>query len=277
MFKPSDIIIDEYLARLREAFVAAHPGVEQRHLHVLDRAGRMALHHVARTNALYTNLESALLISEVSLRIVEGRQIERFDVSPVDWLHFMLGSLSVFVGFARGVVPGDDGRKLVVSPDGRTVELDRSQTDGCLLREYVERSQMFIRRRYADTPPIDPERLAGMIELARMPTPRTPPEDQESWPALLRAAQIIALGADPRFVQRSKKLYRQLEEVGLAAKMGYANPADVIDSYPQRFWKHLLPQITVALSYLKYTGGGQTWLARLNSRMLEEEHKGASV
>ena len=79
--------------------------------------------------------------------------------------------------------------------------------------------------------------------------------------------------ADPRFVQRSKKLYRQLEEAGFASKMGYKNPADVIDTYPQRFWKHLLPQITVALSYLKYTGGGQIWLARLNSRMLEEEHK----
>ena len=273
MFKPSDIIIDEYLARLRAEFASAHPGVDRSYLDVLERAGRMSLHHVARSNALYTNLESALLISEVSLRIVEGRQIERFDVTPDDWLHFMLGALSTFVGFARGVVPGDNGRKLVVSPDGRTIELDRSQTDGCLLRDYIERSQMFIRRRFADTPPIDAERLAGVIELTRMPTPRTPPEDQESWPALLRAAQIIALGADPRFVQRSKKLYRQLEEVDLAKKMGYENPADVIDTYPQRFWKHLLPQISVALSYLKYTGGGQTWLARLNSRMLEEEHK----
>ena len=273
MFKPSDIIIDEYLARLRREFVVAHPEVGRTHLDVLERAGRISLHHVARTNALYTNLESTLLVAEVSLRVLEGRQIERFDVTPDDWLHFVLGSLSVFVGFARGVVPGDDGRKLVVAADGRTVELERSQTDGCLLRDYIERSQLFIRRRFAHTPPIDAERLAAMIELTRMPTPRTPPEDQESWPALLRAAQTIALGADPRFVQRSKKLYRQLEEAGFAAKMGYGNPADIIDSYPQRFWQHLLPQITVALSYLKYTGGGQTWLARLNSRMLEEEHK----
>jgi hypothetical protein len=273
MFKPSDIIIDEYLVRLREAFVAAHPEVERPYLDVLERAGRTSLHHVARSNALYTNLESTLLISEVGLRLLEGRQIERFDVTPDDWLHFVLGALCAFVGFARGVVPGDDGRRLVVSADGGTIELERSQTDGCLLRDYIERSQLFIRWRFADTPPIDAERLAAMIELTRMPTPRTGPEDQESWPALLRAAQIIALGADPRFVQRSKKLFRQLEEAGFAAKMGYASPADVIETYPQRFWKHLLPQITVALSYLKYTGGGQTWLARLNSRMLEEEHK----
>jgi hypothetical protein len=273
MFKPSDIIIDDYLARLREEFVRAHPEAPRSYLDTLDRAGRVSLRHVARSNALYTNLESTLLVAEVGLRILEGRQIERFDVSADDWLHFMLGACSVFVGFARGVVPGDNGRKLVVSPDGRTIELERSQTDGCLLRDYIERGQMFIRQRFADTSPIDAERLAEMIELTRMPTPRTPPDDQESWPALLRAAQTIALGADPRFVQRSKKLYRQLEEAGFASKMGYTNPADIIDSYPQRFWKHLLPQITVALSYLKYTGGGQTWLARLNSRMLEEEHK----
>ena len=273
MFKPSDIIIEQYLARTRDEFLRAHPGVGRDYVDVLERAGRMSLHHVARSNALYTNLESTLLVAEVALRILEGRQIERFDVSPDDWLHFMLGAFSSYVGFARGVVPGDNGRKLVISPDGATLELDRGQTDGVLLRDYIERSQMFIRQRFGATPLIDAERLAGVIELTRMPTPRTAPEDQDSWPALLRAAQTIALGSDPRFVQRSKKLFRQLEEAGFASKMGYENPADVIETYPQRFWKHLLPQITVALSYLKYTGGGQIWLARLNSRMLEEEHK----
>ena len=243
MFKPSEIIIKQYLAHTRDAFQRAHPGVGRDYVDVLERAGRMSLHHVARSNAVYTNLESTLLVAEVALRILEG------------------------------VVPGDTGRKLIISPDGETLELERGQTDGVLLRDYIERSQMFIRERLGATELIDAERLAEVIELTRMPTPRTAPEDQESWPALLRAAQTIALGADPRFVQRSKKLYRQLEEAGFASKMGYKNPADVIDTYPQRFWKHLLPQITVALSYLKYTGGGQIWLARLNSRMLEEEHK----
>lgn len=275
MFKPSDIIIDSYLVHLREEFVRAHPGVGADYVNMLERAGRMSLRHVARSNALYTNLESTLMITEVVLRILEGRQIERFDVTPDDWLHMVLGSCCAFVGFARGVVPGDDGRHLVVSADGQTIELSRSQTDGCLLRDYIERSQMFIRQRFSTSPPIDADRLAEIIELTRMPTPRTPPDDPDSWPALLRAAQTIALGADPRFRQRSKKLYRQLEEAGFADKMGYKNPADVIDTYPQRFWKHLLPQITTALSYLKYTGGGQTWLARLNSRMLEEEHRNA--
>lgn len=273
MFKPADIVIDEYMQRLRDEFAQAHPGASFEERETLARAGRLALIHVSRSNALYTNLESTLLITEVALRILEGRQIERYDVTSRDWLDFVIASLSMFTGFARGVVPGDDGRSLVISEDGEKLELDRGLTDGYLMRWYVPRSRMFVRRFFATEPMLDAERIAEMISFTRMPTPRTEPDDLDSWGALLRAAQTIALGADPRFVQRSKRLFRQFEEAGFTEAMGYASAADVVDTYPQRFWEHLVPQIPSALSYLKYTGGGQLWLARLNAHMLEEEHR----
>lgn len=55
--------------------------------------------------------------------------------------------------------------------------------------------------------------------------------------------------------------------------MGDQSAADVVDTCPQRFWEHLVPQMPAALGYLKYTGAGQLWLARLNAHMLEEEHR----
>lgn len=273
MFKPADIIIDDFVMRLRDEFVRAHPAATFDQRETLDRASRLALTHVARSNALYTNLDSTLLIAEVSLRMLEGRQIECYDVTVHDWLNFMLASIASFAGFARGVVPGDKGRTLVVSPDGETVELDRGKTDGYLLRWYIPRSQMFVRHYYANEVELDAEFMAEIIAHTRMVVPKATDDDPHSWGALLRAAQTIGLGADPRFIQRSKRLFRQLEESGLAEAMGYSTAADVVDTYPDRFWKYLVPQIPVALSYLKYTGGGQLWLARLNSHMLQEEHR----
>lgn len=273
MFKPADIIIDDFVARLRDEFARAHPGATFEQRDTLERAGRLALTHVSRSNALYTNLDSTMLMAEVALRILEGRQIERYDVSVRDWLNFMLAALAAFTGFARGVVPGDKGRTLVISEDGKTLELERGRTDGALLRWYVPRSQMFVKHFFANEHEIDVEPIAEMISWTRMPTPRTPPKDLDSWGALLRASQTIGLGADPRFIQRSKRLFRQLEEAGFTRAMGYTSAADVVDTYPARFWEFLLPQLPVALSYLKYTGGGQLWLARLNAHMLEEEHR----
>ncbi|HSG90076.1 MAG TPA: hypothetical protein VLA56_12765 [Pseudomonadales bacterium] len=273
MFKPADIIIDDFVARLRDEFARAHPAASQQQRETLDRAARLAMTHVARSNALFTNMESMLLMCEVALSLLEGRQIERYDVTPRDWMNFVLAALSAYAGFTRGVVPGDVGRVLVVSEDGETVEMKRGLTDGFLTRWYVPRSQMFVRHYFANEKELDAGAIAEMIAETRTPTPRTPPADLNSWGALLRACQIIAQGADPRFIQRSKRLFRQLEEAGYTEKMGYVTAADVVDTYPARFWEFLLPQIPKALSYLKYTGGGQLWLARLNAHMLEEEHR----
>lgn len=273
MFKPSDIVIDAYLDRLGDEFRRAHPEASSAAQTTLRRCGRLALTHTARTNALYTNIDGCLLTAEVALRIIEGRQIERFDVSADDWLHFMVAALCVFTGFARGVVPGDRGRDLVVGADGQRFELGRGRTDGCLYPVYIERSQLFARHYFRTDPLIEAERIADYLDYMRFPVPKEDVADRDTLGALLGSAQLVGHAADPRFHQRLKRFYRQLEEAGLAEVMGYRNAQDVLDTYPQRFWKHILPQIEVALSYLKYTGEGQIWLARMNAHMLAEEHR----
>lgn len=273
MFKPSDIVIDAYLERLDKEFRRLHPDAPPAAAATLRRAGRLALTHTARTNALYTNMDGCLLTVEVALRIIEGRQIERFDVSAEDWLHFVVAALCVFTGFARGVVPGDRGRDLVVGGNGERFELGRGRTDGCLYPVYIERGQLFVRHYFRTDPTLDAERLADYLDHMRFPTPKADVTDRNGFGALLGAAQLIGHAADPRFHQRLKRFYRQLHEAGLAEAMGYRCAQDVLDTYPQRFWKHILPQIEVALSYLKYTGEGQLWLARMNAHMLAEEHR----
>lgn len=272
MFKPSDFVIDAYLDRLDDELRRAHPEAATAVGHTLRRAGRLALTHTARTNALYTNVDGVLLTTEVALRIIEGRQIECFDVAADDWLHFVIAALCSFTGFARGVVPGDRGRDLVVGADGQRLELDRSRTDGFLLSVYTERSRLFVRHYFRSDPLLDEERLADWIDYMRFPGIKEDVCDRHGFGALLGAAQLIGHTADPRFHQRLKRYFRQLDEAGLAEAMGYRSAQDVLDTYPQRFWEHILPQIEVALGYLKYTGDGLVWLARLNAHMLAEEH-----
>lgn len=273
MFKPSDIVIDAYLDRLRDEFQRAHPDATHAAQTSLRRCARLALTHTARTNSLYTNLDGCLLTAEVALRIIEGRQVEHFDVSANDWLHFMVAALCVFTGFARGVVPGDRGRDLVVDADGKRFELGRGRTDGSLYPVYIERGQLFARHYFRTDPLIEAERIADYLDYMRFPFPKGELVDRGSFGALLGAAQLIGHAADPRFHQRLKRFYCQLEEAGLADIMGYRNAQDVLDTYPRRFWRHILPRIDVALSYLKYTGDGQIWLARMNAHMLAEEHR----
>lgn len=273
MFKPSDIVIDAYLERLGNEFRRAHPDAGSAALSTLNRSGRLALTHTARTNALYTNIDGCLLTTEVALRIIEGRQIELFDVSADDWLHFIVAALCSMTGFARGVVPGDKGRSLVIGPNGERFELGRGRTDGCLYPVYIDRGQLFVRHYFRTDPLLDAERLADYLDHMRFPLPKDDVEDRNAFGALLGSAQLIGHAADPRFRQRLKRFYRQLEEAGLAESMGYRNAQDVLDTYPQRFWTHILPRIDVALNYLKYTGEGQIWLARMNAHMLAEEHR----
>lgn len=274
MFKPSDIVIDAYLDRLSDEYRRAHPDASNGAQTTLRRCGRLALTHTARTNALYTNMDGCLLTTEVALRIVEGRQIECFDVTPDDWLHFIVASLCSFTGFARGVVPGDKGRSLVVGTNGERFELPRGRTDGCLYPVYIERGQLFVRHYFRSDSMLDAERLADYLNhMTRFPFPAEYGTDRNSLGALLGSAQLIGHAADPRFHQRVKRFFRQLDEAGLAETMGYNNAQDVLDSYPKRFWRHIMPRIEVALSYLKYTGEGQMWLARMNAHMLAEEHR----
>ena len=70
-----------------------------------------------------------------------------------------------------------------------------------------------------------------------MPFPETGAEaaPASTWARLLRGAHSLSLAADPAFVQRMPRLFRQLEEVGLAKKLGYGHGDDIVAAYPRLF------------------------------------------
>jgi hypothetical protein len=273
VFKASDVLIESFVERMAADYRTAFISPERGHLEALVTVARMALARMGFTNALYTNMTATLLLTQVSTDVLRGRMIERGDVSSSDWLHFLVSSLCSLIGFVRGSVPGDKGRLLVIDANGMTLDLPRGATDGVLYVHAVERSKLFVRHFFRNHPVIDGERVAGCIEYTRFPALPDRNPETGNWPGLLRGAQTIAVVSDPRFTQRMKYFYLQLREAGLAELLGYQSAADILATFPARFWQMLYPQIGDATNYLKYTGDGLAWLASMNAHMLEEEHR----
>ncbi len=273
MFKPSDILIDAFVERVRADFVRVYGAREQERLHCLVWVARMALTRMTFTNALYTNLTMTMLTTQVATDILRGRVVARGDVSADDWLHFTSASLCYLVGFVRGSVKGDSGRLCVIDEAGNTAELQRGQSDGALYPWGVPRGKLFVQQFFRGHSLVDGERLASCIEYTHYPALRDRNHETGNWPGLLRGAQTIAVVSDPRFTQRLKFFYLQLKEAGVAQSLSFNSAADVFDSMPSSFWKFLFPMIGDAIDYLKYTGDGQTWLANMNAHMLQEEHR----
>jgi hypothetical protein len=66
-------------------------------------------------------------------------------------------------------------------------------------------------------------------------------------------------------------LYSEFEEVGINRQLGYTSPADLVDFYPQRYWKSISGQIETAVHYLNNTSSGRQWIANLYSNVFRAE------
>jgi len=68
-----------------------------------------------------------------------------------------------------------------------------------------------------------------------------------------------------KFVEGAKKN-------GIAEKLGYQTPADMIERYPQFFWSRVEKYIGDALRYLEMTMEGKQWIANLYCHIFAIEH-----
>lgn len=271
MFTPRDIVLEAFLANLEQEVARDHPAAPWEITQALEEGVRTILTQLARSDALFTNFDTALTFGSVALRVAEGRQVGEGDVAPEDLLHFILAALALYVGFVRDLLPGD-GPETVDDGLGGRFTLPPGGTDGTLLPCFNARSQAFVRQRFARHPHIDGERLAALIAAVPFPEAGEGEAPACDWARLLRGAQSLSLAADPAFVQKMPRLFRQLEEVGLAATLGYAHGDDIVAAYPRLFWGPMQAMLAPAMRYLRYTSQGKVWLARVHAQMLELEH-----
>ena len=123
--------------------------------------------------------------------------------------------------------------------------------------------------RLGGTSSVDAKRVAEAIECTRFPSRSDRPITEEG--ALVRAADLIGQLGDPSYLRKAFALFCEFRETGLDAALGYTSAADVIERYPDFFWKSIQPHLGLATRYLSVTADGRGWIARLDSNVFAAE------
>ena len=273
MFRPSDIIIDAFLEHLDNRYKSQFGKNDSIYAETLTQVARMALPRIASSNALYHNLEHTLLCTQAGIDIIRGKMIRDGDVSPKDWVNYISSLMCFPLGFVRDCCSGDQGDTCIINRSGDTITLPRGANDGALWVHFFERSKIFIHEHFENHPVLDEKVLIDNINHTEFPPPPKGKESTHDYPGLTRAAQVIGVVGDPKFMNKVKPLFLELQESGLASEMGYKKVSDIRESYPRAFWSIFHPLLQDAISYLKYTAEGLTWLANMHAHMLIEEHR----
>jgi hypothetical protein len=272
MFRPSDIVIEGFVDHLQEEYWRTFPGGAPEHCHAIARAARVALGHIARSNALYHDLGHTILVTQIGQNLLQGRILRSYDVSSADWMHFVVSTLCFAVGFVRDVCPGDDGKgKCVIDADGGAVTMPRGATDGWLWPYFTDRSKLFVAHHFRNDTLVDWRTLATNIEYSRFPPLPDRNRETTSYPGLLRAAHLIGSIADPDFDLKTKPLLVELEESGMTKLLGYSDIAAFRTGFQDLFWLSMYPLVADGLKLLDLTGEGREFVAHLHAQLLIEK------
>jgi hypothetical protein len=272
MLNATTLLAEALGQKLSSVFLRTFGGIEPETAALLDEAARLVIERLATSDAFYHDAEHTALVTLVAQDILRGLRMHR-NLSPDDWLHFIVAALWHDLGYVRGVCAGDRFERQVIDAAGNTVSLLRGASDACLAPYHVFRSQVAVRHRFAAHPMIDGERIARAIELTRFPVPDDGDHAETDTEAgLMRAADLIGQLGDPLYPRKLNALFYEFAEIGINQKLGYASPADVAERYPSFFWSKVEPYIGDAIRYLEYTMEGRQWVAQLYSNVFAIEH-----
>ena len=272
MLNPTSLLADALGRNLAETYRRIYGDQEPHIAEGLEETARLVIERIASSDALYHDCEHTALVTLCVQDILRGRRLER-TMTPIDWGHTILAALTHDIGYVRGICPGDTAADFVIDTAGNTVTPPRGASDAFLTPYHVERGKILVRERFAPVPFIDEERVAAAIELTRFPVPED--EDHaatDTEAGLVRAADLIGQLGDPLYLRKLNALYHEFAETGVNERLGYASPADLVDSYPQFYWSKIERYIGDALRYLEMTMEGKQWTATLYGNIFEVEH-----
>ena len=273
MFNPTELIIDGFIQKLQNTYLNIFSNMCPDHPGIINSIARMTLERIADSDALYHNVEHTIMVTLVGQEIMRGKHIKEGQVTPEDWLHFLISLLCHDIGYVRGVCLQDTKYEFVTDDQGGRTSLPLGASDAALTSYHVDRGRIFVRERFCFTSVIDVERVVANIELTRFPVPNN--EDHmitDDYPGLIRAADLIGQLSDPHYMRKINALYQEFYETGTAAKLGYTNPAELAKEYSCFFWNAVHPYIADAMRYLHVTQEGKQWIANLYAHVFAAEH-----
>jgi hypothetical protein len=240
---------------------------------IVSHAARFALGTIANSDAPYHDVEHTILVTRAGQVILEGLNHSDGPVNEREWGHFTIALLFHDIGYTKGICQADHGNLIATGVGDELIELPISSTDAALARYHVDRSKLFVMERFAfefDLQGLlNVEVITGYIEMTRFPFTHDDHKNTERLAELVRAADLIGQLGDPNRLQKCLALFKEFEEIGLNAKLGYQRPEDLRNDTTAFYWKIANPQIQRALRCLNLTQEGRQWIAHLQANIGE--------
>jgi hypothetical protein len=273
MFNPTAVVSSAFGDHLANLYLEHFSSRKPEYAAYIGGAARLVLERLGNCDALYHNAEHTMMVTLVGQQILRGRLLSHA-LKPEDWLHFTVALLVHDVGYVRGTCSGDEGSSVMINDAGETICPPRGASDAFLAPYHVDRGMIYARERFAHSDIIDAGRIAEAIDFTRFPVPDDPHYSvTDSEPALVRAADLIGQMADPFYHRKIGCLYYEFLETGLAKKLGYKSPMDLVENYPTFFWSQVQPYISSAQLYLELTVEGKQWVAQLYNHIFQVDHR----
>jgi len=238
---------------------------------IVAHAARFSLDTIATSDAPYHDVDHTKLVTLAGQAILEGLLLSGRAVTKLDWAQFTIALLFHDIGYVRGICKGDQEDQVATGVGGEFIELAADSTDAALSPYHVDRSLMFMRERFSAEfdrhGVLKAELILGFIEKTRFPFQPGNYRNEHFLAELVRAADLIGQLGDPNRLQKCLSLFKEFEEIGLNARLGYRRPEDLRRSNTSFYYSVAAPHIQRALAYLKLTAEGRQWLCNLQENV----------
>ncbi len=268
MFNPSSVIVENFSKHVLEQFRRMYSDPDPSQLRSLDQAVHTALETLISCDCPYHDMNHTILVTDVGLTILQGRQVARGDLTSHDWLQAVVAMLFHDIGYIRQLLPQDTAEQSAIDPQGKFVQPPKGSSDAFMTPFHVTRGAMFVQSRFGNDPAIDTQVVMDCIEMTRFPVPADPAyHHTDTLPGLVRAADLIGQMADPEYRQKLSRLFAEFSETGEAERLGIKNTGELRDGFPEFFYSQVQPYIGSGIAYLKRTQEGRGWIANLFHRL----------
>ena len=272
MLNLQKVKIEYCMDQLSKAYERNYSDIEQQLGNIIVWSAHLALENIANSDALYHDVEHAVMATLAGQAILEGRHLAEGGVKPYDWAHFIIAMLFHDIGYVKGICREDKDGVVATGIGKKTAKVPKGCTDAALAPFHVDRSKKFVRERFGKgmitEGMIDVERIADYIEMTRFPMPDDDwYKDTKGYRGLVRAADFIGQLGDPNRLQKCTALFYEFEEIGLNKKLGYKRPGDLRNGNARFYWNVVSPYIQEALRYLRVTQDGKQWIANLQANV----------
>jgi hypothetical protein len=139
MFNPTAVVIDAFVNELRKGYVSTCTTLEPDYPGIIDYVGHMALELIANSDAPYHDLGHTICVTLVGQEVLRGKHLREGEISPRDWLHFIISLLCHDIGYVRGICIADRHGHFATGNGKETVELPEGATDASLTPYHIDR------------------------------------------------------------------------------------------------------------------------------------------